>query len=299
MSSRPIVSVIIPTRHRPESLARAVGSVFRQDYPGEIECIVVHDRTPRVDVPVPDAAGRQLVLVDNERGPGVSGARNTGILRARGDFVALCDDDDEWLPAKVRLQVDRLERDGAHWATCGATYHVGRRSFVRLPRAQVTHDDVVRSAVACIRPSCWMLRRSSVGQVGLMDEAFESAEDQDWMLRATHLGPVEGVTEPLAILNLHFGSWFATNWERRMAGIDRLVATHAEFAEVPRRLAQLKAASAFSCAAAGRRREARRRALEALRIDRRQPFACLALLVSLGLPAVWVRRAMWVTGRGL
>ncbi|HEV2893829.1 MAG TPA: glycosyltransferase family A protein, partial [Actinomycetota bacterium] len=93
----PPVSVVVPTRDRPELLRRAVTAILEQTYQGPIECVVVFDQSDP-DLPwgaLP--AGRRLVLVRNQRTPGLAGARNSGILAATGELVAFCDDDDEWL----------------------------------------------------------------------------------------------------------------------------------------------------------------------------------------------------------
>ena len=110
----PSVSVVIPTVNRVEELARAVRSVLDQDYPGFVECIVVFDGTVPTtpDVPVPD--NRELRLAVNSRTKGLAGNRNSGLDLAVGDYVAHCDDDDEWLPevvpdiVEVEVAVPRL-----------------------------------------------------------------------------------------------------------------------------------------------------------------------------------------------
>ncbi|HZI72415.1 MAG TPA: glycosyltransferase family A protein, partial [Gemmatimonadales bacterium] len=91
----PLVSVIVPTRGRPELVRQALSSVIGQTYPGAIECIVVHDQEP----PQPELAGlgtanRSVRVVSNSRSPGLAGSRNTGVALARGEFIASCDDDD-------------------------------------------------------------------------------------------------------------------------------------------------------------------------------------------------------------
>src|SRR3954454_19667711 len=92
----PMVSVVVPTRDRAALLKRAIAAVLGQDYPGEIECMVVFDQSPPElpeDLPIPPR--RSLVAVTNRRTPGLAGARNTGLVVARGQLVAHCDDDDE------------------------------------------------------------------------------------------------------------------------------------------------------------------------------------------------------------
>ena len=91
----PLASVIITTRGRPELVRESIAAVVAQSYPGDIECIVVHDQEP------PDESLRLLGtaqhgvrVVANRRTPGESGARNTGVGLAAGDYIATCDDDD-------------------------------------------------------------------------------------------------------------------------------------------------------------------------------------------------------------
>ena len=101
----PLVSVVIPTqRVRRALLQRAVRGVLDQDYPGPIECLVVFDRS-KPEVPsVETREARVLRVFNNTRASGPSGKRNTGAMAAGGEFLAFCDDDDEWLENKLRYR---------------------------------------------------------------------------------------------------------------------------------------------------------------------------------------------------
>ncbi|SVB83840.1 uncharacterized protein METZ01_LOCUS236694, partial [marine metagenome] len=97
------ISVIIPTYNRRNTLPRAVESVLNQIYK-PIEIIVVDDGST-------DGAKEMcsemypLVRYIYQANSGVSSARNTGIKSASGDWIALLDSDDEWLPDKLEIQV--------------------------------------------------------------------------------------------------------------------------------------------------------------------------------------------------
>ena len=52
------------------------------------------------------ADGDRVLVISNDRKPGLAGARNCGILATKPSYVAFCDDDDRWLPGKLRAQVD-------------------------------------------------------------------------------------------------------------------------------------------------------------------------------------------------
>lgn len=130
MPAIPDVSVVIPTLFRPELVARAVRSALAQTVEN-IEVIVVIDG--------PDEATRAAlaaitdprlrVLEQPERG-GAPNARNAGVRAARAPWTALLDDDDEWLPNKLAVQLDVAAASGVPFPI------VGSRLINRTPRAE-------------------------------------------------------------------------------------------------------------------------------------------------------------------
>ncbi len=122
----PLVSVIMPTRGRPQLVRESIAAVVAQTYPGPIECLVVHDQEP------PDeeltrlgTTERQIKVAVNTHSPGLAGARNTGLDAARGSIVATCDDDDVWHPEKLASQVDQLPPAAAQPRQGTALLHAG------------------------------------------------------------------------------------------------------------------------------------------------------------------------------
>ena len=106
----PAVSVVIPTFRRPELLVRAVSSVLAQTW-SDLEVVVVvdgpDDATGRALAHVADPRVRVRQLASNR---GLGGAICAGVERARARWVALLDDDDEWLPRKLELQLAHAGR---------------------------------------------------------------------------------------------------------------------------------------------------------------------------------------------
>ncbi len=95
------VSVVIPTTGR-KSLSVALDSVLSQTG-CVVDPIVVFDTAE-----VPDGQGHDGARVlTTGGGKGGSAARNLGVEAAHGDFVAFLDDDDEWLPGKLRAQLEK------------------------------------------------------------------------------------------------------------------------------------------------------------------------------------------------
>jgi glycosyltransferase involved in cell wall biosynthesis len=105
----PTVSVVIATYNFERFLARAIDSVLAQDYPAEaIEIIVVDDGSTDGTPELMRAYEDRVHCIRKPNGGHLS-TFDRGIGEATGDYIALLDGDDEWLPHKLREQVALLE----------------------------------------------------------------------------------------------------------------------------------------------------------------------------------------------
>jgi GT2 family glycosyltransferase len=100
-----LVSIVVPTFRRPESLSRAVSGLAEQERPAEITLeIVVVNNAP--DTPLPSLAGPVRVI--EEPIPGASRARNAGLAASRGEIVVFLDDDVSPAPGWLAGMVDPI-----------------------------------------------------------------------------------------------------------------------------------------------------------------------------------------------
>jgi glycosyltransferase involved in cell wall biosynthesis len=303
VSVRPTLSVVVPTRDRPELLLRAVRSIYRQSAPVAVECIVVYDQSaPQPIGPLPETPNRSLRCIVNERRPGAAGARNTGILAAMGELIAFCDDDDEWLPHKLERQMPLLESHPSRIVACGLFLESGGKLKERLPAKTTHHRDLLRSRCMELNPDTLMAHRHTFDRVGLFDEEVPggSAEDYDWFLRATQEHPIQSVVEPLVRVHWDRQSWFAFRWDALADALEYLLAKHPDFASDPAGIGRIRGQVAMARAGAGDRMAARAWARRSLRTAPFQPRAWLALLASHGLVSVdRATRMAAALGRGL
>lgn len=284
----PRVSVVIPTHNRPELVRRAVQSVLDQDYAGDIEVVVVHDREPIDPINGALPATRSLTQLENQRTPGLAGARNTGIEAASGSYLASCDDDDEWLPHKLTTQMALAQRRPGPVAaiSCGLIIEQPSGSQIRVPAKEHLHyQDFLASRHMEIHTSTLLVSRAVYEEVGEFDEQLPGsyAEDYDWILRATRLGPVASVMEPMVKVHWDRQSYFAEQWQNRADAYQFLLAKHPELTGNRRNSARIFGQLALTSAAAGARKDSWRWAGRAML---RYPFearAYLAPLMAMGL----------------
>jgi glycosyltransferase involved in cell wall biosynthesis len=189
-AERGLVSVVIPVRDMARFLDAALASVFAQTY-RPIEVIVVDDGSSD-DVDAVLARWPEVIAVRQARA-GASAARNAGLARARGQYLALQDADDLWAPEKLALQVAHLEAHPEHGYVAALV-----QSFLEpgVARPDWASERQLREA-----------RPGGVGNLVMRAEVFarvgpfapSDPTDVDWTLRANALGVSMGLVEQVLL----------------------------------------------------------------------------------------------------
>ncbi|HLI74756.1 MAG TPA: glycosyltransferase [Acidimicrobiales bacterium] len=228
---RPLVSVVLPTRDRPDRLIGALASVLAQSYP-DLEVVVVDDASRvRADETVRELASDPRVdVVRLDRPSGAAAARNAGIARSSGEIVAFLDDDDRWEPDKVRRQVDAFAQSPEAALVSCHHFVVDERPGARPS----VHRGPTTFTAAQVQ---WMnfpgsfsfvaARRATVGDELWLDESFPSVEDWDLWLRCMRHGPAVVVPEPLCRLVVHGGAHLSAPASEHR-GLERFIAKHGD-----------------------------------------------------------------------
>ena len=302
MTAWPSVGVVIPAHNRPGPLRAAVAAVLAQDYPGRLRVVVVYDRSEPELPP-----GERLAVTVNVRTPGLAGARNTGIMALDTNLVAFCDDDDVWLPGKLRRQVAALQaRPEAEFASCAIEVdYAGATHPRRAGQAEVTHADLLRSRMVMVHSSTYLARRAALtgpGGIGLVDETIPGGQNEDWdlALRAARRHPIVHVDTPLVRVAWGASSYYVRQWQSRADSLLWMLEHHPELAGTRVGAARIYAQLSFAYACLRRRGDACRWAGRALRSnwhERRVPFA---LAVASGaVPGDAILRRLHAHGHGI
>jgi glycosyltransferase involved in cell wall biosynthesis len=197
----PKVSVIIPTYNRLHMVKEAIDSVLAQEFE-DLELIVVDDgSTDRTADEVKEYGGRVKLLAYSEN-RGVSAARNRGILKAKGKYIAFLDSDDLWVKNKLKIQTDFLDGNPQYplCYTDEIWIRRGKRVNPRIKHSKYSGWIFEKCLPLClISPSSAMMRKIVFRKVGLFDEALPVCEDYDLWLRITSRFPVFFIPKKLII----------------------------------------------------------------------------------------------------
>jgi len=307
MSAWPSVGVVIPTRDRPGQLREAIASVLAQDYPGRLQVVVVFDGAPVDQDLVLGARGArdalvadgsqpdQLLVLANDRSPGLGGARNCGILASRTDLVAFCDDDDRWLPGKLRAQVAALRSSpGAEFSSCGIAVQFEGKTTDRLAgTAEITHQDLIRSRMVMVHSSTYLASRAALlDGIGLVNEAIPGGQNEDWDLALRD--------QPLVQVAWGASSHYARAWETKAQSLIWMLEHHGDLVKNQAGAARVYAQIAFAYACLGERSESCRWIGRALRHNWLEPRVPFAAAVAAGVVSgERVLRTLHTRGRGI
>jgi glycosyltransferase involved in cell wall biosynthesis len=175
---KPLVSVVIPTYNRPEQLIRACDAVFRQTYE-PIEVVVVNDNSDADYSGVVVELGSKITYVERTVNGGGSAARNTGIEAAKGEYVAFLDDDDDWHPEKIALQVLAMTQ-GRQASHCGYRLMSSLKARIE-PFNKITKDDLRENNK--LASTSGLIVHKSILLKHKFDENLKRSQDWDIYIR--------------------------------------------------------------------------------------------------------------------
>jgi glycosyltransferase involved in cell wall biosynthesis len=192
MSEQRLVSVVIPAFNAERFLGEAIESVLAQTY-APLETIVVDDGSTDGTVAVAGAYSEVTVIAQANAGP--SAARNRGFAASRGEFIAFQDADDLMTADKLEVQagllIDRAEV-GCVLAEQELLVEPGTEMPFWVEGSKVQTPMPPRppelEGEPLVHPMSLVVRREVFELVGGFDESMRTAEDLDWMLRASEEG---------------------------------------------------------------------------------------------------------------
>ncbi len=205
----PKVSIVIPTYERAKYLERLLESIYRQTFQ-DYEVIVIDDCSTDIEsytkvIREYKHKINQLIYLRNDVNFGSpTYARNMGMNLSKGEYIAFCDDDDEWYPDKLQRQVDKFEKSAVRYGlvyTWADTIDEDTGKIIFEYRGNI-EGKCIRQLLRrdFIPTSSVMVRKNELLAVGGMDEQMMfCCEDWDTWVRMLKKGTSCGVVKKVLL----------------------------------------------------------------------------------------------------
>lgn len=224
-----LVSIITPVYNGQDFLDRSIKSVLAQTYENW-ELFLIDDGSSDNSVQIIEnyLEDNRIKLLRNESNSGIPTTRNKGIENSTGEFIALLDQDDEWLPHKLEKQVSRfLEIDdsfGLIYSNVEVRTDQGILSDQKKeiePEASIQSNLELMLSRNLITSPTAMVKRKALEEVGLFDESIRwGGDDYDLWIRIAHKFKFDYIDEVLCIRHEHQQNYSADKKRMMLKTID-------------------------------------------------------------------------------
>lgn len=194
-----LVSVIIPTRNRYNFLKLAIESVLLQSWKN-IEIIVVDEASSdeSVDYLNELVSNGTIILIRNVKPTGGGNARNLGVEKANGYYIAFLDDDDTWFPNKIELQIRLFESNkNASLVTCSYLNITPGSKTKKINIYPIKNEQELLRGNNWGGASMYLTSKTNLEKSGGFDKSLSSGQDWDLIIKMYHLGPILICNSPL------------------------------------------------------------------------------------------------------
>ena len=213
-----LVSVVIPVFNGAHVVTEAIGSVLDQRH-RRLELIVIDDGSTDDSADAARSVADDRTVVISTANGGSSVARNIGLARARGSFVAFLDADDLWLPDRLTRQLEAFDADPG----LEVVGHLMRYENLDGRVLGVTGEVLDAQGAARLRAgrflpfqiSSALFRTQTVRDLDGFDASMPTAEDLDLYVRLAQNGRFETINEVLGVYRIHPDSISATQFDRQ------------------------------------------------------------------------------------
>lgn len=239
----PKVSVVISTHNRPELLKRAIKSVLNQSFQ-DFEIIVVDDGLEkRADKVITFFNDKRIKYIQHSKEKGGSAARNAGIKNSKGEYIAFLDDDDEWLPKKLEIQMKKFERTSEDVGFCFSAVkniYDDREEVTNVLGGIDNYYELTLRRFKGFLTSTLIIKKNTFDKVGIFDEKFPSHQEVDLMIRVSKQYKGLGINRALVKMNMaKEHDQIGKNLKRRIMGREMILKKYySEFKKRPKILAK-------------------------------------------------------------
>jgi glycosyltransferase involved in cell wall biosynthesis len=225
-----LISVIIPTYNRSERIRCAIQSVLDQTY-SDLELIVVDDGSNDDTVQIIQEYARNdlriRLLVHSER-KGAQAARNTGILAARGEWIAFLDSDDKWLRDSLNSRLQTAVTSGSHVVHSDCYVLDPGSAGPRRMGVPPMQGHVYRQLLQTYGPTfqAMLVSKEALARIGYLDEKIVSWQEWDTAIRLAKYYEFSFTSKPTFIYDCRHADTISKNPLLTALGYEQVFTKH-------------------------------------------------------------------------
>ena len=226
-----MISVIIPVYNAEKSIEKSLISIKNQTWNGVFEITIVNDGSTDKSVEIIEKYQRknpdQNITLIHQKNGGVSKARNAALKIAKGEFIALLDSDDEWLPKKTEHQLKFLHDENLEIDFISSLWNEEEVSFPYSFNENNLVEITLKKLLLKItgQTSTAIFKRKILENTGFFDETQRYSEDANYWMRISKKNKMVLLPEKLVIAGSgkkSFGSsGLSANLEEMEKGIQK------------------------------------------------------------------------------
>lgn len=218
-----LISIIIPTYNRASLLELALNSILQQDYTNW-ECIIVDDfSTDNTKQLINKFANNdsRIKYLTNQRKKGAPGARNTGIIHSKGEYIVCFDSDNIMLSNFLSSLYNKIISNNVSVATCYLTI-IDRATNKEVGKHIWNSNGNIHSKLLTgetyVDYNCALVKKELLHKIGLTDEDCPSFQEWDTHLRLSKIATYATVSEELALYYVNGADAISTDKKREVKG---------------------------------------------------------------------------------
>ena len=229
-----LISVVIPVYNREATIKRSVESVLKQTYKN-IEIIIIDDGSSDGTVEVlrelEQTEETVKIFIQDHRG--ANAARNLGIEKSKGEFIAFQDSDDEWLPDKLEKQLTYMVENNFEVSYCPFFLYEDGKEIIIPENYQNSHkyEKNLLKTLKChnvVSTQTLVIHRNVISDIGIFDENMPRYQDYEYVIRIVQKKRIGYVNKPLVKVYRTINSISNDNQKLKEAEI-KLLTKHNNF----------------------------------------------------------------------
>ena len=221
-----MVSIIITTFKNKQNLKNALITVTNQTY-DNLEIIVVDGANLQTNENVVRQFGTKIKYLEVEKEvvnwaghKAIQHQRNIGCKKAKGEWIAMLDDDDEWDKDKIKKQVEHIHKD-VSLITCWTITYTEDKEFYDRPERIIQYKDLLKN-FNLSNTSSYFIRKKTLEEIGWWDEEIKGMHEYDIALKIAKKG--YGIISVYKYLLIRH-----RNYEEQLGGIQWKIAEQLQF----------------------------------------------------------------------